>query len=151
MSGKKLQSVLRLAARGREQPGDLGLLSWAASGTRPALFDQLVSHGLAFTSAGLFACGLKLREEGWDMQQRLAQLQSNPGDVDTLRALLPVAPGEPAAVVQSLAAPTRRAPEDDGEAFNPWLDHAPLDGNAPDWHEEPVGDVPAGLDPLEIY
>ena len=83
---EKLGSVLLLAARGREQPGELSLLSWAASCTRPALLSQLQSHGLRFTSANLFACGLKLREEGWDMQHRIAQLHSNPGDVDLLRA-----------------------------------------------------------------
>jgi hypothetical protein len=139
---EKLQSVLLLAARGREPPGELSLISWAAACTRPALFDQLAARGLAFTGSGLFACGLKLREEGWDIQQRLAQLQSNPGDVDTLRAWLPVAPREHEAVVQPFAPPARQAPEADGEVFNPWLDHGPLEGNLPDWHEEPVGDVP---------
>ena len=97
---EKLESVLLLAARGREPAGELSLLSWAAACTRPALLGKLQLHGLAFTSAGLFACGLALRQEGWDMQHRIAQLQNNPGDVDTLRALLPVntvALGEPQA------------------------------------------------------
>ena len=83
---QRLESVLTLAARGREQPGELGLLSWAAACTRPALLSQLGSHGLAFTSAQLFACGLKLTKDGWDMTQRIAQLASHPEDVDTLRA-----------------------------------------------------------------
>ena len=87
---EKLQSVLLLAARGREAPGELSLLSWAASCTRPALLERLATHGLAFTGAHLFACGLRLREQGWDMQHRIAQLAGNPADVDTLRALLPV-------------------------------------------------------------
>ena len=82
----KLQSVLALATRGREQPGDLGVISWAASCTRPALLAQLAGHGLGFTSAALFACGLTLRADGWDVQARLAQLASHPADVDTLRA-----------------------------------------------------------------
>jgi len=37
---------------------------------------------------------LKLRKKGWDMQHRIAQLQSSPADVDTLRAWLPVESGE---------------------------------------------------------
>lgn len=89
---EKLQSVLFLAARGREAPGELSLLSWAASCTRPALLERLVTHGLAFTGAHLFACGLRLREQGWDMQHRIAQLAGNPADVDTLRALRPAPP-----------------------------------------------------------
>lgn len=60
----KLESVLALAARGRELPGDLSLISWAASCTRPALLGQLQIHGLDFTGAVLFACGMALREEG---------------------------------------------------------------------------------------
>jgi hypothetical protein len=67
---RTLETVLTLATRGREQPGDLSV-SWAASCTRPALLNQLAAHGLAFTSTGLFACGLKLREQGWDMQPRI--------------------------------------------------------------------------------
>ena len=61
---EKLQSVLILAARGREPPGELSVLSWAAACTRPALLDRLAAHSLAFTSAGLFACGLALKQEG---------------------------------------------------------------------------------------
>jgi hypothetical protein len=71
---EKLESVLLLAVRGREPPGELTLLSWAAACTRPALLGQLQIHGLGFTSATLFACGLALRQEGWDMQHRIAQL-----------------------------------------------------------------------------
>ena len=153
---QKLESVLTLAARGREPPGDLGLLSWATACTRPSLLIQLKSHGLAFTSADLFACGIKLREEGWDMQHRIAQLASHPGDVDTLRgllpALLPVRPGEPEAALQELAAPGNQAPEneDDDEAFNPWLDDGLLDGIAPDWpgeHASPVNSGPSAALP----
>ena len=61
---EKLESVLLLAARGREPPGELSVLSWAAACTRPALLDRLAAHSLAFTSAGLFACGLALKQEG---------------------------------------------------------------------------------------
>ncbi|MDO8773500.1 MAG: hypothetical protein Q7K57_33295 [Burkholderiaceae bacterium] len=144
---EKLEGVLALAARGREQPGELGLLSWAAACTRPALLSLLQGHDLEFTSAGLFACGMKLREEGWDMQQRIAQLAARPEDVDTLHAWLPALPlrpvalGEPEAVLQELAAPASQALEDEYDAFNPWPDNGPLDGNAPDWHVAPVGDV----------
>jgi hypothetical protein len=137
-----LEGVLTLAARGREQPGELGLLSWAAACTRPALLSQLQGHDLAFTSAGLFACGMKLRETGWDMQQRIAQLAAHPEDVETLRAWLPalplrpVASGEPEAVLQELADPTGQAPDDEDEAFNPWPDDGPLNDNASDWQGE---------------
>ena len=91
---------------------------------RPALLGQLHSCGLAFTSAGLFACGLALKEQGWDMQHRIAQLQNNPADVDTLRAWLP-APrpaelDEPAA--QALAAPEHAEEVAPDEAFYPWPD-----------------------------
>ena len=134
---EKLDSVLRLAAHGREQPGDLGLVSWAAACTRPALLERLAGHGLAFTGAQLFACGLALQAQGWDMQHRIAQLQNNPADVDTLRALLPVKPGEPQAPPQQEAAPGR--PEDAvaEDVYFPWPDdHAPV------WEAEPVDDMP---------
>ena len=45
-----LETVLHLAARGREQPGDLGFVSWAAACTRPTLLSQLHSHSLVFTA-----------------------------------------------------------------------------------------------------
>ena len=133
-----LENILALAARGRERPGGLSLLSWAASCTRPALLSQLKSCGLTFTNADLFACGMKLREAGWDMQQRIAQLAAHPEDVDTLRALLPEEPGEPEADLQELAALNNQPPEneDKDEAFNSWLDNGPLDSNAPDWPQE---------------
>ncbi|CAM3842073.1 hypothetical protein [Polaromonas hydrogenivorans] len=145
----RLESVLLLAARGREQPGDLSLLSWAAACTRPALLGQLQGHGLAFTSAGLFACGLKLREEGWDMQPRLAQLVDNPADVDTLRALLPaVLPIGPS---QAEEDPPKEAGPDSHEdmavdkPFFPWPDDddSSPDGHAPGWEGKPMDDMPA--------
>ena len=155
----KLDSVLALAARGREQPGDLSLISWAASCTRPALLAQLAGHGLGFTSAALFACGLALRQDGWDVQARLAQLASNPADVDTLRAWLPAAVsverGESQAQALVLAAPKRpdEAAVDDAavdETVYPWPedDHAdgPPGGHAPGWQGGPVDDAPPTLD-----
>ena len=132
-----LETVLLLATRGRERPGDLGLVSWAASCTRPALLSQLQTHGLNFTSAGLFACGLKLRQEGWDMQHRIAQLAGNPTDVDTLRALLPVEPGEPQAPPPQEAAPGRPKDAAADAVYFPWPDdHAPV------WEGEPMDDMP---------
>ncbi|MFZ3141216.1 hypothetical protein [Polaromonas sp.] len=142
---ERLESVLALAARGREPPGELGLLSWAAACTRPALLSQLHSHGLAFTGAGLFACGLKLREEGWDMQHRIAQLGNNPGDVDTLRALLPVESGEPEADPQKGVGPSRHEEMAVDKPFFPWPDDdaSSPDGQAPGWEREPMDDVQA--------
>ena len=64
----------------------------------------MTGHGLVFTSAHLFACGLALREGGWDMQARLAQLASHPEDVAALQALLPAAEPEESQA-QALAAP----------------------------------------------
>jgi hypothetical protein len=61
---RMLESILALAALGWEKPGDLSLLSWAAACTRPSVPSQVKSHGLAFSSADLFACGMKLREAG---------------------------------------------------------------------------------------
>jgi hypothetical protein len=148
---ERLESVVSLAARGREQPGELSVLSWAAACTRPALLERLATHGLAFTSAGLFACGLALRHEGWDMQQRLAQLQSNPGDVEALRAYLPAAlpveSGEPESGPHNEAGPD--SPEDtavDTPLFA-WPDdaddHGLPGGQAPGWEDEPMDDMPA--------
>ena len=137
---RMLESVLLLAARGREKPGDLGLVSWAASCTRPALLGQLQGHGLAFTNAGLFVCGMKLREAGWDMQPRLAQLAGNPADVDTLRALLPVKSGEPESDLQKDAPPGHHEEMAVNKPFSPWPDDdydGPPDGHAPGW-EEPI-------------
>ena len=147
----KLESVLSLAARGREQPGDLSVISWAAACTRPALHEQLAAHGLGFTSAALFACGLALQAQGWDMQMRLAQLASHPEDVATLRVWLPaVAPQEPQ--TQALAAPERAEEVAPDEAFYPWPeddhDDGPPGGHAPDWQGEPMDDAPPAFDPL---
>ncbi|MFZ2389967.1 MAG: hypothetical protein WAW69_19390, partial [Polaromonas sp.] len=138
-----LESILALAVRGQEKPGDLGVLSWAAACTRPALLDHLQAHGLAFTGAHLFACGLKLKEDGWDMQQRIAQLRAHPGDVDTLRALLPVGPDEPEADPQALAMSDRPEEVPTDEASPPWPDDDGADGNAPGWHGEHSHESPA--------
>jgi hypothetical protein len=148
---EKLESVLVLAARGREPPGELSVLSWAAACTRPALLGQLQSHGLGFTSAGLFACGLAVRQEGWDMQQRIAQLQNNPADVDTLRAWVPAA--LPLGAGQAQENPPKEvgpvSPEDSdlGQPFFPWPDddgdNGLPEGQAPGWEGEPVDAVDA--------
>ena len=148
----RLQSILALAARGREQPGDLSLLSWAASCTRPTLLDQLAGHGLVFTGAHLFACGLALRADGWDMQARLAQLASHPEDVEALRALVPTAePVEPdQSQARALATPEDPDAAAVDKAFYPWpdddYDHDPPGGPAPGWQGEPTDNVPAVLD-----
>lgn len=84
----RLEHVMMQAAHGRERPGELVLLSWAAACTRPSTLARLQVHGLNFTSAGLFSVGLGLTGSGWDMSQRLAQLSDNPDDVEALRALL---------------------------------------------------------------
>ena len=123
----KLESVLTLAAWGREQPDDFSLISWAASCTRPALLTQLAGHGLEFTGSVLFSCGLVLREQGWDMQARLAQLASNPDDVDTLRAMLPdpVVRADTQAVGQAVPSPELgfdEVPPFDEDTATDWLD-----------------------------
>jgi hypothetical protein len=145
---EKLEFVLSMAARGREQPGDLSLVSWAAACTRPALLAQLAAHGLGFTSANLFACGLALKEQGWDMQPRLAQLASHPEDVAALRAWLPAAePEEPQAQALALAASETLEEDALGEAFYPWpeddRDDGPPDDHAPGWEVEAMDSVPA--------
>lgn len=91
---------------------------------------------------------MKLREAGWDMQQRLAQLASHPEDVDTLRAWLPALPGEPVEQpLQALAAPER--PEDAAvdETLFPWSDDDRDDGHAPGWDGKTLDDVPAAPTP----
>ena len=153
----QLDSVLALAARGREQPGDLGLISWAASCTRPALLARLAGHGLGFTSAALFACGLALRQDGWDMQARLAQLASHPEDVDMLRAWLSAAAslehGESPALPVVLPLAGAERPDDAAvdETVYPWPhddhDYGPPGGHAPGWHGGPMDDAPPALDP----
>ena len=141
----KLESVLSLAARGREPPGELSLLSWAAACTRPALLGQLQSHGLGFTSASLFACGLALRQEGWDMQHRIAQLQNNPADVDTLRAwapaALPLEPGQAQEDPPKEVAPDSPKDSAVGKPFFPWPDdgdNGSPEGQTPGLEGEPM-------------
>ncbi|CAN5266910.1 hypothetical protein BH10PSE16_BH10PSE16_20510 [soil metagenome] len=146
----KLRSVLLLAVRGREPPGELSVLSWAAACTRPALLGQLQSCGLAFTSAGLFACGLALRQEGWDMQHRIAQLAGNPADVDTLRtwlpAVLPVEPGESELGQHNEAGPSGHEEVAVDAPLFPWPDDADDHGlpgdQATGWEGEPMNDIP---------
>ena len=134
----KIESALAMAVRGREQPGDFSLISWAASCTRPALLAHLAVHGLEFTGSELFSCGLVLREQGWDIQARVAQLANNPADVATLRAMLPGAPETSAQ--QAAPSPERwldEAPPDDSLP-----DDAPPDEDtAPDWPDEPMDDM----------
>jgi hypothetical protein len=141
---ENLESVLLLAARGREPAGELSLLSWAAACTRPALLGQLQSHGLGFTSASLFACGLALREKGWDMQHRIAQLHNNPGDVDTLRAWVPAAlpqgPGQAQEDPPKEVGPGSPEDSDLGQPFFPWPDddgdNGLPEGQTPRWEWE---------------
>ena len=155
---EKLQSVLLLAARGREPPGELSVLSWAAGCTRPAVLERLAAHGLAFTSASLFACGLKLRAEGWDMQHRIAQLAGNPADVDTLRALLPAAlpvePGEPESGQHNEAGSGGHEEMAVDKPLFPWPDDdGPPDGQASGWEGEPMGamdESPAVSNPATV-
>ena len=147
----KLESVLALAARGREQPGDLSLISWAASCTRPALLAQLADHGLGFTSEALFACGLVLRQDGCDVQARLVQLASSPADVDTLHAWLSAAasvehggaPAQVLSMVLPLAAPERKDEAAVDETVYPWPE---------DDHDDNLleNDAPPAFDPLAV-
>ena len=134
----KIENALVMAVRGREQPDDFSLISWAVSCTRPAPLAQLEGHGLVFTGSALFSCGLVLREQGWDMQARLAQLTNNPADVATLLAMLPGAPETSAQ--QAAPSPERwldEAPPDDSLP-----DDAPPDEDtAPDWPDEPMDDM----------
>ena len=158
-----LQSVLALAAYGREKPGELGLLSWAAACTRTALIGQLENHGLTFTGAGLFAGSLKLREAGWNMPARIAQLHEHPEDVATLRGLLPTVhqaePAEPGdQPVQGLAAPGLPVQELAVETELPEAlahrpdDEPPGDDSALAWQDEPLDaldDMPAAPAPTK--
>ena len=147
----KLESVLLLAARGREPAGELSLLSWAAACTRPALLDQLQTHGLTFTSASLFACGLVHREKGWDMQHRIAQLQNNLADVDTLRAwvpaALPLGPGQAQEDPPKEVGPDSPEDSDLAQPFFPWPDNdgdnGLPEGQTPGWEGKPMDAVDA--------
>ena len=134
------------------------MLSWAASCTRPALLAQLAGHGLGVTGAALFACGLALRQDGWDVQARLAQLDSHPEDIDTLRAWLSAAaslePGDSPALALPVAAPERPGEAAVDETVYPWPqdghdhdDDKASGGHAPDWHGEPLDDAPPALGP----
>ena len=135
---EKIENALVMAIRGREQPGDFSLISWAASCTRPALLAQLAGHGLVFTGSALFSCGLTLRDQGWDIQARLAQLTYNPADVAALHAMLPSAPET--SVRQAASSPElmlNEAPLDDSLPD----DAPPEDDTAPDWPDEPMDDM----------
>lgn len=135
---EKIESALAMAVRGREQPGDFSLISWAASCTRPALLAHLAGHGLEFTGSGLFTCGLVLREQGWDIQARVAQLANNPADVATLRAMLPGAPETSA----HQAAPSPELMLDQAFPDDSLPDDAPPDKDTdPDWPQEPMDDM----------
>jgi len=142
----KLESVLFLAARGREPPGELSLLSWAAACTRPTLLAQLAGHGLAFTGAQLFACGLALRADGWDVQARLAQLASHLADVETLRAwlpaVLPLGPGQAQEDPQKEVCPASHEGSAVDKPFFSWPDDEGAnelpEGQTPGWDGEPM-------------
>ena len=95
-----LDQALLLCLHGREKLRELEVVSWAAACTRPALLARVQVHGLACTAHDLFAAGLGLMAQGWDMSARVAQLASNPEDIDALRSML------------ALQAPTSRVQED---------------------------------------
>jgi hypothetical protein len=95
-----LDQALLLCLHGREKHRELEVVSWAAACTRPSLLARVQSHGLACTGHDLFAAGLGLMAEGWDMSARVAQLASHPEDIDALRSML------------ALQAPTSRVQED---------------------------------------
>jgi len=138
-----LQDALTLAAQGREPPGALSLISWAASCTRPALLAQLASHGLAFTGATLFACALALTAHGWDMPGRLAQLAAHPEDVVALREYLAGASAAAAAAPDEaiLDAPwVDGAHEGDGDPWlgGGWGDDSLQGSQACSWEEPPA-------------
>ena len=161
----KIESALAMAVRGREQPGDFSLISWAASCTRPALLAQLAGHGLVFTGSALFSCGLVLREQGWDIQARVAQLANNPADVATLRAMLPDAPETSARQTASLPEPWQGdAPPDSLHGSLPDSLHeaappaaAPLDDTPPDqytgpsWPDESIEDATGVWEKVEHW
>ena len=142
----KIEDALAMAVRGREQPGDFSLISWAASCTRPALLAHLAGHGLGFTGSELFSCGLVLREQGWDIQARVAQLANNPADVATLRAMLPGASevsarqAEPSPESWPASWPDNAPPDeqhDDAPLDEARPDNTPPDDDtAPDWPDE---------------
>jgi len=118
-----LHNALALAARGREPPGGLALISWAAGCTRPALLGRLEHQGLAFTGAALFACGLALAKQGWDMPERLAQLAGCPEDVAALRNWLAGASAAAPEVSQALRhEPSASRPPDAAILDAPWVD-----------------------------
>lgn len=94
-----LDQALLLCLHGREKHRELEVVSWAAACTRPALLARVQSHGLACTEHDLFAAGLGLMAQGWDMAARVAQLASHPEDIDALRSML------------ALQAPTSRVQE----------------------------------------
>ena len=84
----ELDQALLPCLKGQEKHCELTMISWAAACTRPAYVAQVRSHGVACTGQALFAAGLALRAEGWDMSARVAQLASNPQDIEGLRAML---------------------------------------------------------------
>lgn len=88
----KLEQVLSVCANGREQAGDMAVISWASACTRPGYLAKVLDFGLHCSGAGLFGAGLSLMNAGWDMSQRIAQLKDESEDVDSLRAMLALQP-----------------------------------------------------------
>ena len=84
----QLEQALLLCLKGQEKHHELKVVSWAAACTRPAYVAQVRSRGVCCTGPALFAAGLALIAEGWDMSARVAQLAGNPPDIEALRALL---------------------------------------------------------------
>ena len=153
----KIESALAMAVRGHEQPGDFSLISWAASCTRPALLAHLAGHGLEFTGSELFSCGLVLREQGWDIQSRVAQLANNPADVATLRAMLPGAHKTSDWQTASSPepwqgdAPPDSLPDTALPAAAPLDDIPPDEDTAPNWPDESMEDTTGVWEKVEHW
>ncbi len=89
LSDQSLQALctaLVQCASGRERGNQMALVSWAAHCTKASLLQRVSESGIDCSPAGLFAAGTTLMEKGWDMTGRIAQLESNPADVEILRA-----------------------------------------------------------------
>lgn len=89
LSDQSLQvlcTALVQCASGRETGNQMALVSWAAHCTKASLLQRVSERGIDCSPASLFSAGTTLMEKGWDMTGRIAQLESNPADVEILRA-----------------------------------------------------------------
>jgi hypothetical protein len=132
-----LRRAIRQCMSGGESPDEMSTVFWAGACTRPDFLQKASVVCPACTSAALFAAGLILIPQGWDMHARIHNLETSPEDMaklsevlDTLVVAGTTDEGHPAPVAGIEADALKRDSSAAGAASASAFDLFELDGKA---------------------